>query len=136
ADRAQKIKRLATQYGLLAVAMLLVAIALDTPPWTLAALLLALAGPAVALLLIARQPAGHIGILDERLLLVDHRGIYQLAGGARLQHRGPFLAIDDVVVYRGGRWLPVFSATQLQAEVLPLALAGVKVDAVTIAVKL
>jgi hypothetical protein len=119
-----------------ALGALLFAVASNVSVWQLAALLLALSGPAVALLLQSRAPIGHIGVLGDRMVLVDHRGTYHLAGGSRIQHRGPFLCIDDVVVYCGGRLLPAFSTPQVQQLVSPFARGGVRVDHDTIAVKL
>jgi hypothetical protein len=100
------------------------------------ALLLALAGPAIALALLRRQPVGHIGSAGEQLLLVDHRNIYHLGGGSRIQHRGAFLLIDDVVVFTGSSLLPAFDPIQLGSLVAPLRDAGVRVDRATVAIKL
>ncbi len=123
-------------YALLVVGILLLAVAQSVTVGQLSALLLALSGPAIALLLLRRHPLGHIGILKDRLLLVDHSGMYHLASGSGIQYHGPFLAIDDVVVFTGSRLLPAFSSPQLQHLVRPLALGGVKVDRNTMVVKL
>ena len=92
----------------------MLAIGQSVTTWQLAALLLVLSGPAIALLLLSRRPTGHIGIVQDKLLLVDHRGMYHFAGGARVQYRGPFLLIDDVVVFCGSSLLPVFPDPQVQ----------------------
>lgn len=136
ADRHPRLQKTGIQYGLAVLAAVLLAIALSVTVWQMAALLLALSGPAVALLLLNRQPTGHIGTVDDKLLLVDHSGMYQLASGSRLQYRGPFLVIDDVVVFAGNRLLPAFAADQIQRQVRPLALGGIKVDQKTLVVKL
>jgi hypothetical protein len=116
--------------------VVLLAVTLNVSAWQLAALLLALSGPAIALLLLSRQPVGHIGVLGDRLLLVDHSGQYHLAGGPRLHYRGPFLSIDDIVVYAGNRLLPAFSPAPLQRHISPPALGAIRVDHKTIAIKL
>jgi hypothetical protein len=114
----------------------LLATAWSMPVWQLAALLLALSGPIIALLLQSRHPVGHIGIVQDRLLLVDHSGMYHLAGGSSVQYCGPFLMIDDVMVFCGSHILPTFSSPQIQQLVMPVALGGVKVDRNTVLVKL
>jgi hypothetical protein len=123
-------------YGIGVLGTLLIAIAVSISVWQMAALLLVVSGPAIALLLLSRQPVGHIGVLGNRLLLVDHSGQYHLAGGPRLHYRGPFLSIDDIVVFSGSRLLPAFSPAPLKKHISPPALGGIKVDYRTIAIKL
>ncbi len=135
-NRQALLRRSGFNYGLLAIGILLLAIGQSVTAWQLAALLLALSGPAIALILLSRCPVGHIGILQNRLLLVDHSGMYHLAGGSSVQYHGPFLMIDDVVVFSGSSLLPVFPHPQIQKLVRPLALSGVKVDLNTVLVKL
>jgi hypothetical protein len=135
-NRQEQLRSTGIRYGLGALAALSLAIAMSVSVSQLAALLLACSGPAIALQLLRRQPTGYIGVLADKLLLVDHNGMYQLAGGSRLQYRGPFLAIDDIVVFAGSQRLPAFSPAALQQHVWPLALGGIKVDRKTMAVKL
>jgi hypothetical protein len=135
-NRQAQLRRIGIRYGLGVLAALSLAIGVSVSVSQLAALLLACSGPAIALLVLRRQPTGYIGVLGDSLLLVDHNGFYHLAGGSRLQYRGPFLAIDDIVVFAGSQRLPVFSPAALQQHVWPLALGGIKVDRKTMAVKL
>jgi hypothetical protein len=135
-NRQALLRRSGFNYGLLVIGILLLAIGQSVTTWQLAALLLALSGPAIALLLLMRCPVGHIGIAQDRLLLVDHSGMYHLAGGSSVQYCGPFLMIDDVVVFCGSTLLPVFASSQIQEMVRPLALVGVRVDRNTVLVKL
>jgi hypothetical protein len=135
-NRQVHLRRIGIRYGLGVLAALSLAIGVSVSVSQLAALLLACSGPAIALLVLRRQPTGYIGVLGDSLLLVDHNGFYHLAGGSRLQYRGPFLAIDDIVVFAGSQRLPVFSPAALQQHVWPLALGGIKVDRKTMAVKL
>jgi hypothetical protein len=135
-DRRAQLRRTTIIYAAIALALLLLAITRHTEPIQLAAALIALCGPAIALLLIGRSSVGHIGILQEQLLLVDHRGMYHLGGGPRVQYRGPFLLLDDVVVFTGTLLLPTFSCKQVAGRVTPLAEAGIKVDRKTVLVKL
>jgi hypothetical protein len=135
-QRGVQLKKTTLGYSVIAVALLLLAVGLGFSVPELAALLLALCGPAIALYLLRSSPVGHIGIAQEQLLLVDHTDMYQLGGGPRVQYRGPFVLIDDVVVFTGNGLLPAFARKQVQADVLPLARAGVKVDRKTVAIKL
>ncbi|MCB1687307.1 MAG: hypothetical protein KDI33_02420 [Halioglobus sp.] len=135
-NRQLQLRRTGMYYGTGVLGALLIAIASSISVWQMAALLLVLSGPAMALLLLSRQPIGHIGVLGDRLLLVDHSGQYHLAGGPRLHYRGPFLSIDDIVVFSGSRLLPAFCPGPLQKLVRPPALGGIKVDHRTIAIKL
>jgi hypothetical protein len=136
ANRLALLRRMGINYGLLAFAVLLLAIAQNVSVWQLAALLIALSGPAIALLILSRQPVGHIGLLQDKLLLVDHSGMYHLAGGSGVQYRGRFLMIDDVAMFCGSRLFPAFSTRQIKQLVMPLARGGVKVDRLTVMVKL
>ncbi|MEZ5501140.1 MAG: MAP7 domain-containing protein [Halioglobus sp.] len=135
-NRAALLHRRGLGYGALVLGVLLLAIAFSVTVWQMAALLLVCCGPAIALLLLSRQPIGYIGVVGDRLALVDHRGMYHLAGGSGVQYRGPFLLIDDVVVFSGSNALPAFSSVQLKKLVTPVALGGVRVDRNTLLVKL
>jgi hypothetical protein len=135
-NRPALLRYRSVSFGLIAVALLLVAISQSIPAWHLGSLLLALGGAAIALTLFNRSPIGHIGTLDDRLLLVDHGGQYHLAGGSRVQYRGPFLLIDDIVVFTGNTLLPTFSQTQVDGRVRRIADGGIRVDRKTILVKL
>jgi hypothetical protein len=114
----------------------LLAVGLGVTAIQLAALLVALSGPAVALALLRRSPMGHIGVLLRELVLVDHAGTYHLGSGARIQHRGNLLMIDDVLVFTGNRLLPAFDQAQIASRVAPLVKAGARVDRKTVLVKL
>jgi len=135
-NRAANLGRTAITYALLATGLLLAAIGLGVSSLQLSALLLALAGPATALILLQRSDPGHIGIHEQELLLVDHQGMYHMGSGARIHWRGPFLMIDDVIVFSGTPQLPAFSPAELAQRVAPLATQGVRVDRKIVTVKL
>ncbi len=135
-NRAANLGRTAITYALLATGLLLAAIGLGVSSLQLSALLLALAGPATALILLQRSDPGHIGIHEQELLLVDHQGMYHMGSGARIHWRGPFLMIDDVIVFSGTPQLPAFSPVELAQRVAPLAAQGVRVDRKIVTVKL
>ena len=83
-----------------------------------------------------RSATGHIGVVQGQLLLVDHDDMYHLGRDARLQYRGPFLLIDDVVVFQGNALVPAFKPEQLKQQVTPVALGGIRVDRKTVLIKL
>lgn len=68
---------------------------------------------------------GHIGIRGSELVLVDHRGVYQVGSAAAIAHHRYFLALDDVLVYTGGRRWPEFEPAEWQ-QLLPPALAAAR----------
>lgn len=134
--RDRVLRQRTVHYGLLAAALIMLAVGVGVTTTQLAALLVALCGPAVALALLRRSPAGHIGVLQRELVLADHAGTYHLGSGARIQHRGNLLMIDDVLVFAGNRLLPAFDPAQIASRVKPLVQAGVRVDRKTALVKL
>jgi hypothetical protein len=125
-----------TLFAVLAGALVVVAINLQVTVNQLGALLTALGGPALAIYLLWRSHPGHIGVVGEKLLLVDHTDTYHLGTGARVQYRSPFVMVDDVVVFTGNRLLPGFDEAQLLKDVAPIATNGVEVDRTTVLVKL
>jgi hypothetical protein len=135
-ERAARLRRTSLVYYVAAGAALILAVANGIPASALTALLVALSGPAIALLLVRREPIGNIGVAGTQLALVDHRGMYHLGAGSRIQHRGPFLSIDDVMVFCGSALLPAFAPAQVRERLTALRAAGVGVDRKTIAVKL
>jgi len=134
--REATLKRRTNLYLVAATAVLVLVVIFAVHPTTLMGLIVGLSGPALALALLRRDTVGHIGIVDEQLMLVDHRSVYHIGSGSRVQYRGPFLLIDDVVVFGGTPALPAFALNQVQALVGPLRDAGVGVDRTTLAIKL
>ncbi len=135
-ERSTGLRKTAITCTVLALALILGAIGVGASSLQLAALLLAMTGPAAALLLLQRSDPGHIGTRDRELLLVDHRGMYHLGAGSRIHWRGPFLMIDDVVVFTGAPLLPAFAHAGIARQVIPAARDGVKVDRKIVTVKL
>ena len=136
AQRGAHFRRLISLYAILCLAALTTAIGIGVPVAYLLALLLGLLGPGIGLVLLQRSHCGHLGIVREQLVLVDHSDMYHLGGDARLQYRGPFLLIDDVVLFTGTRLFPAFSPAQVHGEVQVLAQGGIRVDRKTVLVKL
>ncbi len=134
--RDRSLRHFAIALAVLLSAACLVAIGQEASAWQLAALLTALSGPVLALMIISRQAIGHIGTLDNRLLLVDHAGLYHLGADSRIQYRGAFLLMDDVVVFMGNKLLPAFTQSALGQSVIPLLRGAVKVDRTTLVIKL
>jgi hypothetical protein len=135
-QRGAHFRRLISLYAVLCLAALTTAIGTGLPVAYLLALLLGLLGPGIGLLLLQRSHCGHLGIVREQLVLVDHSDMYHLGGDARLQYRGPFLLIDDAVLFTGTRLFPAFIPAQVHGEVQGLAQGGIRVDRKTVLVKL
>jgi hypothetical protein len=135
-ERDAVLKRRTNIYLIGSVLALAAVVAFAIHPSSLIALLIALSGPALAMALLRRDPIGNIGVADQQLLLVDHRNMYHLGSGSRVQYRGPFLLIDDVVVFTGNALAPAFVHHQVEILAGPLRKAGVRVDRTTIAIKL
>lgn len=135
-DRDANFRRTGLGYLALATGLVMGAIGLGASSIQLAGVLLALTGPAIALLLLQRSDTGHIGVSSDQLLLVDHTGMYHFGGGARIHHRGPFVMIDDVIVFTGTLLLPAFSPAAIQAQVRPVVVGGITVDRKIVTVKL
>lgn len=127
-EREARLRRLTRLYLACACLALVAAIIARVDVRYMAALLVLLAGPACALGLYLRSPAGHIGVLGDSLLLVDHSNTYHLGGGARILYHGWFLMIDDVLVHAGPAWAPAFAESQLEQWIVPMAQRGVRVD--------
>jgi hypothetical protein len=134
--RQARFRAVWTVFALLAAALIGVAINLQVTVIQLGALLTALGGPALAIYLLWRSHPGHIGVVGQQLLLVDHTDTYHLGTGTRVQYRSPFVMVDDVVVFTGNRLLPGFDEAQLLQDVAPIAMTGVQVDRITVLVKL
>ena len=134
--RASSMRKSGLAYAALAVAVVLAAVGFGVSSLQLSALLLALSGPAAALLLLQRSDPGHIGISDNTLVLVDHEGTYHLGSGARIHYRGPFLMIDDVTVFTGRRFLPAFAPAPASQRLNTFTAGGVRVDRKIVAIKL
>lgn len=135
-DTEARLRQQLKLWGAVALVVLAAAALLGAGPATLLACALALAGPLPAMVLYFRGDRGHAGTAGQTLALVDHRHMYHLASGARIQYRGPFLLIDDVVVFTGSPLLPALDAAQVQELLLPVAQTGARVDRRTVLVKL
>lgn len=134
--RLPAINRLALAYTAVCVALVLLSISQTVNAWTLAALLVSLCGPAIALVLIKRSGQCHVGVNSASLTLVDHRGIYHIGSGSQIAYRGSFMLLDDIVVNAGSTLLPAFDLNTLRSEVKPLVVGGVRVDRKTLIAKL
>ena len=134
--RSSRLRRTGISYAMLAVALLLFAMSKNITVIQLLALMIALTGPAAALLLFARSQTGSIGISGRQLLLADHTGMYHMGSGPGIKHRGDFLLIDDVTVFTGSALLPAFSPEEVSQLIVPLVNTGIRVDRKTVAIKL
>jgi hypothetical protein len=123
-------------YSGLAIATLMLLLGAEVSGITLTSGLLLVLGPGLLLLALYFSPSGHVGALQRQLVLVDSHNLYHLASGARIQYCDGFLMADDVLVFLGNQWLPVFDEQDIQQHIRPLASAGTRVDQKTLLVKL
>ena len=121
---------------ILALAVLVTLMGLGVSAVQLLAAMIALIGPFAGLQLILRSEPEHLGLSNEQLVLVDHRQLYHLASGPRIHYRGPFVIIDDVVIFTGTVLLPTLDRSQLDSLARPLIRAGIRVDRKTVLIKL
>jgi hypothetical protein len=134
--RNTSFQTVAIAYGLFGLLVLGTFISLTLPVTITLGTGLILLGPGIALALLWTGRNGHIGVIKDHLILVDQHNMYHMGSGPRVHYRNNFLLLDDVIVFIGSRRLPVFSTEQLAKQIVPMALAGVKVDRKTVAIKL
>ncbi|GAB5451716.1 MAG: hypothetical protein Hals2KO_20440 [Halioglobus sp.] len=135
-NRTQSLRARSVTCAVLAVALCLVAMGVGASALQLAALLCALAGVALFVVIPQRSPCGHIAVYGEQLLLVDHDNLYHLGTGSDIHYRGNFIMIADVVVYAGSFLWPSFDISVVRQAVVPLAAGGIRIDRKTLWVKL
>ena len=104
--------------------------------WVTLAISLLLAGAGGLYLALQQGCRGHLGALDNRLIVVDHRNTYRVGIGPEIQYFQNFVMINDVVVYLGNRLLARFCGAGLQERFQPLFRTGIKVDRATVGIKL
>ncbi|MEP5568728.1 MAG: hypothetical protein ABJN62_12885 [Halioglobus sp.] len=134
--RSEQLRHASIAYGVLAVAVLVILIGFGVSAVSLVAAMIALCGPFAALQLILRSDPEHLGVRNEQIVVADHRQMYHLALGPRIHYRGPFVMIDDVVIFTGTSLLPALDQGQLKTLAAPLIHAGIRVDRKTVWVKL
>ncbi|QIB64240.1 hypothetical protein [Kineobactrum salinum] len=71
---------------------------------------------------------GHIGVRGTELVLVDHRGVYQIGAGPQIHRHRYFLLLDEVLVYTGSRWLPEFETAEWRQFMPPVLANAQRLD--------
>ncbi len=104
--------------------------------WAMLALSLILVGVGGVYFGLQRACQCHLGILDDRLIVVDHTNTYRVGSGPKIQYLHNYVMIDDVIVYLGNRLVHQFADEPLQSRFQPLFTTGIKVDRATLRVKL
>ena len=104
--------------------------------WVTLAISLLLAGAGGLYLALQQGCRGHLGALDNRLIVVDHSNTYRVGIGPEIQYFQNFVMINDVVVYLGNRLLARFCSAGLQERFQPLLRTGIKVDRATLGIRL
>jgi hypothetical protein len=104
--------------------------------WGMLAIAIAIAGCAGLYAALLRARRCHLGVLDDRLILVDHTNTYRVGSGPKIQYFKNYVMIDDVIVYLGNALWGAFAAEPLHQRFEPVFNTGIKVDRATLQVKL
>jgi hypothetical protein len=104
--------------------------------WSMIALTLVLAGCGGYYFALQRASLSHLGLLDGKLIVVDHTNTYRVGSGPNIQFFSNFIMIDDVIVYLGNRLLHQFASQPLQEKFRPVVYTGIRIDRATLQVKL
>ena len=125
-------------YGMIGLAFVLLVLALigGASIWVMLALVLMMAGCGIYYYAMLRASTGHLGRLDDHLILVDHTHTYRVGSGPKIQYINNYVMMDDVIVYLGNPLLSPFSRQSLKDDFFPLFTKGIKVDRTTLRVKL
>jgi len=78
----------------------------------------------------------HLGMLGDKLIVVDHTNTYRVGSGPHIQYLDNYVMIDDVIVYLGNRLVKHFALGPLQQRFKPVVRRGIKVDHATLQVKM
>jgi hypothetical protein len=119
-----------------AILSLLVAFLAQLSVWSLVAIILMFAGLGGFYYALLRASGCHLGLLDDRLILVDHTNTYRVGSGPKIQYFKNYVMIDDVIVYLGNQVVEQFAHEPLEQKFQPLFSTGIKVDRATLRVKL
>ncbi|MCZ6829614.1 MAG: hypothetical protein O7F73_08510, partial [Gammaproteobacteria bacterium] len=119
-----------------AVVLLLGAFLAHLSIWGLIAIMLMLAGLGGLYYALLRASGCHLGLLGDRLILVDHTNTYRVGSGPKIQYFKNYVMIDDVIVYLGNSVVEQFAHEPLEQKFQPLFSTGIKVDRATLRVKL
>jgi hypothetical protein len=119
-----------------AVIFLLGAFVAQLSVWGLLAIILMLAGLGGLYYALLRSSGCHLGLLNDRLILVDHTNTYRVGSGPKIQYFKNYVMIDDVIVYLGNPVVAQFAHEALEKKFQPLFNTGIKVDRTTLRVKL
>ncbi len=104
--------------------------------WAMLAVSLILIGVGGLYFSLQRACSCHLGILEDRLIVVDHTNTYRVGSGPKIQYFRNYVMIDDVIVCLGNRLVSQFANEPLQQRFQPLFTTGIKVDRATLRVKL
>ena len=102
----------------------------------LLAIFLVLVGLGGYYLALQRASGCHLGLLDDQLILVDHKNTYRVGRGSKIQYLNNFVMIDDVIVFLGTRLLPQFAGDQLHQQFEPVVTRGIRIDRTTLRLRL
>ncbi|MEP5765080.1 MAG: hypothetical protein ABJ308_10815 [Halieaceae bacterium] len=135
-DTEQRLRKVGYAIAGSATLLLIVGFFAQWSIWWMIALSLLLAGLGGYYFALQRVLHSHVGLLDDQLIVVDHRNTYRVGRDAKIQYLSNFIMIDDVIVYLGNPLVHQFAAEHLQETFEPVVTRGIKVDRATLQVKL
>lgn len=120
----------------LAVLLLLGAFVAQFSIWSMIAISVLLAGSGGYYFALQKSIGCHLGLLEDKLIVVDHTNTYRVGTGPSIQYLRNYVMIDDVIVYLGNPLLSHFASEPLQQKFQPVMQTGIKIDRTTLRVKL
>jgi hypothetical protein len=77
-----------------------------------------------------------IGLLGDKLILVDQSNTYRVARTSRIQYRNDHIMIDDVIIYMGNGLQRIFDQNAVETRIQPLLARGIRTDRATLQIKM
>lgn len=136
ADITLRLHRLGYSIAGTATLVLIGAFVAQFSIWSMIAVSVLLAGMGGYYFALQKSIGGHLGMVDDNLIVVDHNNTYRVGSGPEIQYAQSCVMIDDVIVYLGNPLLGTFEAEPLQQKFRPLMATGIKVDSATVQVKM
>ncbi len=135
-DSDKKLRQIGYSLAGSAVVALVGSFLIELSIWAMLAISLILTGVGGLYFALQRACSCHLGILGDRLIVVDHTNTYRVGAGPKIQYLHNYVMIDDVIVYLGNRLVSQFANEPLHQRFQPLFTTGIKVDRATLRVKL
>jgi hypothetical protein len=135
-DTAERLRHFGNRIAGTAAVLLIGAFAAQLNIWIMIAICILLAGLGGFYFALQKSIHCHLGVLGNKLILVDHTNTYRVGSGPKIQYLQNYVMIDDVIVFLGNPLLDPFETKPLQEKFRPVMANGIKVDRATLRVKM